>query len=183
MKIVGVILAGGESRRMGRSKALLTVDGHRQIDRTIAAVRTTPGIEEVVVSGDVPETRCVPDRLPHRGPVGGITTVAETYLAATAEPLALLVVPVDLPRLTSTTLSPLVQSFRRHRPRAVCFEGSWLPALFLLDQALVEQCQETDSIQGILKRLSYQTVPASDLSELSNANTPEEWARFTRSYP
>lgn len=46
--IVAVILAAGESSRMGRPKALLTIDGETFIEHIVAAIRRS-GLERVVV--------------------------------------------------------------------------------------------------------------------------------------
>ena len=45
-----MILAGGNSSRMGRDKAWLRVDGQRLLDRQIALVRAV-GAVEVFISG------------------------------------------------------------------------------------------------------------------------------------
>jgi molybdenum cofactor cytidylyltransferase len=46
--IVGVVLSAGESSRMGRPKALLTIDGETFIEHIVAALRKS-GLERVVV--------------------------------------------------------------------------------------------------------------------------------------
>ena len=48
MKLAALILCGGESRRMGRPKALLRIDGHTFIEHIIGALRDG-GIERIVV--------------------------------------------------------------------------------------------------------------------------------------
>ena len=49
--IVAVVLSGGESRRMGSPKALLTVDGQTFIERIVSALRSTKVGKIVVVLG------------------------------------------------------------------------------------------------------------------------------------
>jgi molybdenum cofactor cytidylyltransferase len=46
--IVAVVLSGGESRRMGSPKALLTLDGRTFIERIVSALQSTP-VERIVV--------------------------------------------------------------------------------------------------------------------------------------
>jgi molybdopterin-guanine dinucleotide biosynthesis protein A len=107
MKLSAVILAGGESRRMGRDKAWLEKDGIPLIARTVAIVREL-GVEEIFISGraavDYSALRLpvLHDLQPGLGPLGGI----ERGLRETTAPL-LLVLAVDLAQMTSTCLKSL----------------------------------------------------------------------------
>ncbi len=108
MNLSAVILAGGESRRMGRAKAWLKVEGQPLIVHALAKVRDL-GVREVFISarasGDYARLGCpvLPDREPACGPLGGIERGLE---AATAR--GLLVLAVDLPHLTVSFLRQLV---------------------------------------------------------------------------
>ena len=107
--MTGVVLAGGRSRRMGRDKALLVVDGEPLVERVarrLAAVCDTV----VVASGARPldglEYAQVADAVPGRGPLGGIVAALEacaTHLAA--------VVAVDMPFADPAVLSLLAASW------------------------------------------------------------------------
>ena len=74
----GAILAGGASRRMGRDKASLELDGETLLARAVRRLR--PVVREVIVIGPpersllVPDIRIVPDDRPGLGPLGGIYT-------------------------------------------------------------------------------------------------------------
>lgn len=74
--VAGVILAGGESSRMGRNKALMEVDGERMIET--AYRRMAELFEEVLLVTNSPEIyefipcRKVADIYPGMGPLGGI---------------------------------------------------------------------------------------------------------------
>ncbi len=75
MTVLGAVLTGGASRRMGRDKATLPIDGVAMADRVAAALRT--GCAEVVAIG--PSERAgaqqpVADLFPGEGPVGGVIT-------------------------------------------------------------------------------------------------------------
>jgi molybdopterin-guanine dinucleotide biosynthesis protein A len=73
----GFVLAGGRSSRMGRDKALLTIDGEALLTRVARQVAAVAG--SVTVIGP-PERyshlslEVVPDRTPGAGPLGGIDT-------------------------------------------------------------------------------------------------------------
>ena len=107
MNLSAVILAGGESRRMGKDKAWLEVGGQPLITRSLSVLRAS-GIQEVFISGragtDYSALRCpvLFDLEPGCGPLGGI----ERALAAATAPLVL-VLAVDLPRITPAFLRKL----------------------------------------------------------------------------
>ena len=72
----GIVLAGGESRRMGRPKALLPFAGEILIVRVLKRLSVVTD-EQVVVAApgqDLPDlpARLVRDPEPHRGPVAGL---------------------------------------------------------------------------------------------------------------
>jgi len=76
VEITGIILAGGNSRRLGRNKALLELGGRSLLARTWAQVR--PLCREVIVAGGPGSTeelrgaRHVADIHPGHGALGGI---------------------------------------------------------------------------------------------------------------
>jgi molybdopterin-guanine dinucleotide biosynthesis protein A len=76
--MTGIILSGGRSTRMGKSKAFLRVGGERLIDRTVRLFRAV--FREVIIVTASPldyldkETVIVTDILPERGALGGIYT-------------------------------------------------------------------------------------------------------------
>lgn len=108
MNLSAVILAGGESRRMGRDKAWIELDGEPLISLAVEKVRQL-GVTKVYISGrageDYSVLKCpvLIDLEPDFGPLGGI----ERALHACESPL-LLVLAVDLPRMTSAFLESLV---------------------------------------------------------------------------
>ena len=109
MDLSAVILAGGQSRRMGRDKAWLELDGRPLIARAEELVRIL-GVREIFISGRV-ETDysllgcpVLLDERPGLGPLAGI----ERALQSAGEPL-LLVLAVDLPRMTPAFLNTLIR--------------------------------------------------------------------------
>lgn len=99
-----VIQAGGESRRMGRDKALVSFLGQTLIERVYHRVQELAA--EVVVTTSNPDilqglgARLVVDRLPGRGALGGLFTALHTaaypYVA---------VVACDMPFISAGLLS------------------------------------------------------------------------------
>jgi len=118
--VVGVVLAGGQSRRMGRDKALLRLDdGRTLLERTVRVLRTM-GLDDVLLSVSSPERALalrttvpavaalpiVADDTPGRGPLGGLAA------ALRARPgHAVLLVACDLPHLDSHALRLVVDAY------------------------------------------------------------------------
>ena len=75
--IVGVVLAGGKSSRMGTEKSLLPLGGVPLVERATARLR--PQVDEVILSANGNPDRfrscaapVVPDRVPDGGPLVGL---------------------------------------------------------------------------------------------------------------
>ena len=101
---MGVILAGGRSRRMGRDKAMTLLDGRTLLDWVAAAL--SQAVSEVIVVGreEAEGIRAIPDAMPGgRGPSAGIVTGLK---AAGGGPI--MVVGVDQPWVRPATLAALL---------------------------------------------------------------------------
>lgn len=107
------VLAGGGSRRMGRDKAAVEVEGRTLLERTLAAAGpvASPGAPVTVIGSPGSRTSAamgvwVPDRRPGQGPLAGL----ETALAVAGTVDAVLVVGVDHPWLATPVLVALVDA-------------------------------------------------------------------------
>lgn len=114
MRIAGVVLAGGASRRMGQTKALIDVDGTAMADRVLDALRSVGADPVVLVGGDADELAplsapVVPDLYPGEGPVGGVLSALE-HLAGLDVVDAALILPCDLSDVNAEILLPLLEA-------------------------------------------------------------------------
>lgn len=115
-ELAGGILIGGQSKRMGRDKAMLTLpDGRSMMDAVAHAMRAV--CEEIVAVGSVDFRQAkhyvqVPDFRPHAGPLGGIEALLSSEIAH-----AYIVCPCDLPRINAALLRSLLE--HRHTPATV----------------------------------------------------------------
>ena len=106
-RVAAVVLAGGQSRRMGRDKAFLDFDGAMLIERVIERVQSVCA-ETIIVANDL-ETYArfglpvVRDVYPGKGSLGGIFSGLQ---AASAE--FALAVACDLPFLNDALLRYLI---------------------------------------------------------------------------
>ncbi|WP_272992162.1 molybdenum cofactor guanylyltransferase [Porticoccus hydrocarbonoclasticus] len=173
----GLILAGGLSTRMGSDKAALRRN-HQTMKDFSRALLSALGLDVVVAGG----ASGIPDLIPGAGPLAAIYSVLHTI-----KPSALLVLPVDMPLLTTTVLGVLLEEGEKAGV-PVCYEGCYLP-LYLpvtqslrdyLDMAFTEGSDQPRSLKRMLAALNGRQLPITDTDALLNANTPEEWQRVVR---
>lgn len=136
--VLGCILIGGKSSRMGRPKHLIVKEGQTWLQRTANLV--TAVSEGVVVAGGGELGDCLLPRLPDvpgcQGPLAGILAVMRWQPWATV-----LVAACDLPELTAEALSWLLQQRRPgawavipkledyHQPLLALYDFRMRPAL------------------------------------------------------
>lgn len=106
----GVVLAGGMSSRMGRSKPELLLRGKTLLQWQVEKLRRL-GIADILISGSrcfwLPGTRTVPDILPQRGPLGGLHACLDQ-----AENSRCVVLGVDTPLVPVNALAQLCRNYK-----------------------------------------------------------------------
>jgi molybdenum cofactor guanylyltransferase len=187
--VTGAVLAGGESRRFGRNKALEPHGGKRLIDHCVETLR--PHCDPMlVVANDLSlyyEVRAtlIRDVLPHQGPLGGI------YTALLFSPREwVLVKATDMPFLVPELIPLLLQARAEvdvvvpmvgdyHEPLLALYHRRCLPAI-------------AGILQGERRRIIdlYRKVKVRPISEAKwrsadpegrsfwNINTPEDLQRL-----
>ncbi len=108
----GAVLCGGASRRMGRDKALLPVDGVPMAARVAGALRAAGATEVLAIGGDPGALgplglRPVPDGWPGEGPLPATLTA----LTAASEDIVL-VVACDLVAPDAASMAATVEALR-----------------------------------------------------------------------
>jgi molybdopterin-guanine dinucleotide biosynthesis protein A len=187
MDFAAVILAGGRSSRMGRDKAWIQHDGRSLLEHQLACVTALHPLETVIsgrpgIDYSALRTRVVLDAEPDRGPLGGIRAA----FAATAAPL-LLVLAVDLPRMTAAWLAQLLSRATLVRGVVPRISEQWHPlaAVYprvchaLIDQALGQRPSASVIRDLVLPAIDTGDVVPWDVSEphracLVNWNRPDE---------
>lgn len=175
--MIGLILAGGRSSRMGCDKALLEVHGLTLLARTQAVLREA-GATHVAISGE--RHGGIVDRWPGFGPVGGLAGAADALPDGTW-----LVVPVDMPRLSLAVLAPLLSPMPT---RASRWQGHPMPMRIDMDatvrQVLVQMMSTPGpqcSLSVLQQAVGVTSLPldGTDTRALVNCNTPDEWHEAT----
>lgn len=182
---LGVVLAGGQSQRMGTDKARLRWDGVSLVERALAALRAS-GCARTLVSGDYPDHPHIVDRFPGCGPLGGLASIAEV-----APESRWLVLAVDQPLVDASLLRPLLDGLQVGvaRARQVCRYGEEpLPMAMSVTpetrdwlRAAVSADAGRRSLKALQERLRVHalTADAAVRARLRGANTPAEWQSLT----
>ncbi|MBL4822818.1 MAG: NTP transferase domain-containing protein [Colwellia sp.] len=191
---LGVVLAGGLSSRMGQDKTKLLRNNTDMLNFS-KQLLINSGVNKIVVSGDQYE---IPDKVKKSGPVGGIYSVLSRF----PQVKSLLILPVDLPFMTTKTLAELRIKGELSQ-KATYFEGHNLP-LYLPNNAYVElflakvfannilansgQLAEITtkktgpSIKALLQQIPHQAIVCGDSKALFNTNTPEQWQQAVKQF-
>ena len=183
--VFGLVLAGGESRRMGSDKALLSRGGKSQLAHVVALLE--PLVERVFVStrpGQQAEPERsrfdqIVDRYESIGPVAGILSAMDEHPG-----VDWLVVACDLPNVDDTTLRYLFDAASQAQP-FTAFRSSHdelpepLCALYRQGSgAIVREFVEEGVVcpRKILINSDTQLLDQPDPAALDNVNTPDDLA-------
>lgn len=190
----GFVLAGGQSRRMGREKALLEFEGATLLARAVAVLgEVTPEVflvgarEEWAAFGKVVE-----DVYRGRGPLGGIHAALRASRAEWN-----LVLAVDLPFVTAPLLRFLLETARASQavvtvPRV---SGGFQPLCAVYRRefgALAQQALEAgeNKVDRLFAMTTARVVEEEELARFTftagmfdNLNTPDDLERARRHHP
>lgn len=203
--LIGLVLAGGQSRRMGQDKALMRYQGRTLIDNASLLLQAA-SCDKVLISRNTPGF--LNDKIEDAGPLSGVHAVLDALSQSdnhNGNPCELLVLPVDMPQMTPELLRILV-SRGREAEKACYVEKRFLPFYLpvtqdtkaLLANYLVEQSKRR--VVGFLEILNAVSLKEADLKktlgkdeadnkkrlakmsneddiEWLNVNTPGDWPR------
>lgn len=184
--VTGVVLAGGESRRMGQNKALMPLGGERLVDRVVRALHES--CSELLMVTNSPdvysdvEIEMVGDVWPGKGSLGGIYSAI--YYAKTPY---VLVVACDMPFLQATSLTYLIEQIGDCDVVMPDVLGEQQPLHAIYAKTCLEPIRrrlEADRLKivGFLPDVHVRTVTEAELRPFDpellafqNLNTPEEF--------
>jgi molybdopterin-guanine dinucleotide biosynthesis protein A len=195
MRTAGVILVGGQSKRMGRSKAELPFGPETMLERIVELVQ--PAVDRVLIVAGVGQelpaipskTRLVRDEVYDRGPLGGLAA-ALTSVADDAE--AVFVTACDSPFLKAGLATRLFELLGSHsisipwtgdrlHPLTAVYRCTILPTV--RSQLAHDKLRMIDLIPLLPTRRVTQAELAdvdATLLSLRNVNTPEEYQSALR---
>ncbi len=187
--VTGVILAGGESRRMGSDKSLLPIDGARFIDHVYSRMKVL--FDDVMIVTNSPDLyrgidcRKVPDIYAAQGSLAGI----HSGLAHATQD-RIFVVGCDMPFVSAGLIRKICShaeegdlviphSSNGHEPLHALYRKSCLPAIEqVLDAGKKRIALFFEQVKVI--DVPNNEIRALDQSERSflNINTPEDYFRL-----
>jgi len=181
--LYGLVLAGGDSRRMGRDKAALMYEDRPQLDRAYkllasSVIRCFVSLREDQKSD--PLRRAYPgitDKVAGIGPASGLLAAHEEY-----PHIAWLVLACDLPLLDAKTLEALIQ---RRRPGYTAFafqseyNGFPEPLCSIWEPEALEKLSHQVASgrtcpRQVLCNNGTDLLKPSTVGALDNINTPQE---------
>lgn len=179
-KFSGVVLAGGRSRRMGRDKCEL-VWQQQSLLCHMQQLLTQAGAARVWVAGPQAGDNTLADSGQNLGPLGGLLSLVEH-----CDDGLYVVVPVDMPLLAATIITPLIEALAKSLPhqRLACYLGTMLPAALRLDsqsRMIIEQYAAQQgaarSLRSLFRGLNGVSLPPPSTQKyrLANCNTPAQW--------
>lgn len=185
-RTIGVILSGGQSRRMGRDKAGLSLAGQSFLDRMTK--KLSPLFDGIYVSvdrpGRYPGCRELPDLRPGQGPLAGLEAA---FLRTGAE--AVFLVAVDLPFAGPVLAARVLAEAKSGDACVIRRRNGEAEPLFALYR---RSCLETltacldegrQAVKALLDRVDCRWLEEADLGEfdldrlLWNVNTREDYCQ------
>jgi len=193
--LLGAVLAGGMSRRMGVPKATLRLpDGRSMLEAAVAAL--LPICDRVAMVGGNPEwladlslqIEYFPDIHPGEGPLAGIEAALASCCRTDVSPAVLggcLIVGCDQPCLRTELLGRLIEGNPDHprvfgetgimHPLPGFYPAAWLP------QVVLAMVNGTRSVQTSLASAGVEILRLgrNDLWFLRSFNTPEQFSSLS----
>ena len=181
--LIGLVLAGGQSRRMGQDKALMRYQGRTLIDNASLLLQSA-SCDKVLISRNAPGF--LNDKIEDAGPLSGVHAVLDAlsqFDNHNGNPCELLVLPVDMPQMTPELLRILV-SRGREAEKACYVEKRFLPFYLpvtqdtkaLLANYLVEQSKRR--VVGFLEILNAVSLKEGDLKKTARKKESDNKKRL-----
>ncbi|HJX31694.1 MAG TPA: molybdenum cofactor guanylyltransferase [Thermodesulfobacteriota bacterium] len=192
--MTGVILAGGESTRMGKNKAFIEINGKRIIDRTVSLFREI--FDDVLLVTNTPldyielKVRIVTDLVPGKGSLGGIYT----GIFFASSPKAFFA-GCDMPFLDRRVIQYFLSLAQTADIVVQRTKDYWQPLHAIYPRTLLKPIERLlqqgeltifKAYQGLRVRevTGEELKPFDpDLHTLSNINTPEELKKLLETHP
>jgi molybdopterin-guanine dinucleotide biosynthesis protein A len=180
MGLLGAVLCGGASTRMGTEKAAVLIGGVPMASRVADALRGA-GCTPVVALGGAASLAAglglghLADDHPGDGPLGGVLT------ALRHGGDAVVVVSCDVPGITAASLSRLVGSLGGHQAAIACTDRAE-PLCAVWSQAAAPTLRSRfaageRAMHRAIEGLDVVWVPVAE-HELHNVNTPQDLGRL-----
>jgi molybdopterin-guanine dinucleotide biosynthesis protein A len=186
--LYSLLLAGGNSSRMGEDKRQLKHEGKTLLERALALLEVT-GADKILISGDVRGYDCINDMVPGCGPLGGLHAALHFIQEqGSLDESHLLVIPVDMPLLQANSLAQLVEGIGD--ADSCRFGNEVFPCIFRASSELLEHLDELlaesarlggkRSMKALLELDNAVSLDAASVpsSTFLNLNNPQDWKAY-----
>jgi molybdopterin-guanine dinucleotide biosynthesis protein A len=192
VKIVGLLLAGGQSRRMGGGdKALRVIGGAPLLERVIERMR--PQVETLVLNANGDPARfasyalpVVPDSVPdYAGPLAGVLAGLDWTAEHRPDCAYVVSVATDAPFLPRDLVSQLVRGMEKSGADLACAASGGQPHPVIglwpvrlredLRRAVVDETIRKVDVWTARHSLTIVPFPSEPLDPFFNANRPEDF--------
>lgn len=199
MNVAAIVLAAGESSRMGRPKPLLPIDGTTFLGHLLHQLQASRVSRTVVVLGHRPEV--VLDAMPEIRPLAvvnpnyGLGQLSSLHVGLDAvadEVDAVLLCLADHPFISAKLLDQLIEAHQQnHRPIVIPTYGSARGHPVLFARSLFAELRSAPLDEGarVVVRAHGPEVlelPTSEAGVVADVDTPEQyeqWLAYWRSPP
>ncbi len=188
--VTGVLLAGGQSRRMGFPKGQIKFKGQTLAEKAFNLLAAT--CDEILLSAshslyNFLKASTITDEIQNAGPVGGIYSAMKA--AAFTQ---ILVLPVDLPFIEEVHLRHILEMAKNEEipviPRHP--DGKTEPLCGVYPTAMAEQTKQLllngqFKVTGLLEIAGFKPLPVNQFPEFHNnlffnINSPEDLEKLHR---
>ena len=186
LRVCPVVLAGGQSRRMGRDKAsLLLPSGQTLLQRAqalVASLEDQHGLRFLPPLISAKRDGAIADDVPNRGPLGGLYSVSRSLQQRNTACDALLVIPVDMPLLRRSHLQKLCEEGAGLEANAVCFGSYYFPLWLRLNRHSLEYLREfvegarDGAVHALMRHLDGHRIQVPPGNWHINVNRPHQFA-------
>ncbi len=190
--VLGAVLAGGRSTRMGRDKSLLPLGGQSLIEHAVQLMQQH--FERVVIVSDFPERyaflrlQIIPDQFRGIGPLGGIHAAL-----VNSDTDMVFVSSCDTPLVPSRLIGHLLEIDSPRRARIPRLHGELQPLFGLYERSLLVPMRSSISrgdfsVQNFLKTIDYLPVDITlehsfySPEMFANLNNPLEYHKISQRF-
>lgn len=175
--LTGLVLCGGESRRMGQDKGLIVRDGvpwavhmGRKLMPWMRVFYSIAPRQQDAYAAILPASQLIPDALEMGGPLNGLLSVHRRL-----EEADILLVACDMLDLEEATLLRLIDVWRLAGPDndfiAYGDERLWQPFCCIYTSRGLRKADGHDSLQSLLRAGPTLGLPITDPASFANYNT------------
>lgn len=182
-RATALVMAGGASKRMGRDKAMLPLDGRPMIETVCLQLRGN--FDQVLVSGDERDRYAflgldvVPDRAPGQGPLMGLGSALQASLSDLN-----LVVACDIPKIDMALARRMLREAEGYDAVVPRREGGELEPLFAVYRKSVGEtvwdvlASGQRRVRAVLERCKVKYLDIPESNSIVNLNTMDDYRNY-----